>query len=112
VRDDLEASVACYGFPQRYLGRFKDAKAPILAIYGSDEPFVAPDVVAALRRELADSALEHEVVILDGARRDFLSDHLVPDDTHQPGSIAWDTMLAFLEKHRIAPIPHHDAPGM
>lgn len=112
VRDDLEASVAFYGFPQRYLGSFKDAKAPILAIYGSDEPFVASEVIAALRQELAESPLEHEVVILEGARRNFLSEHLVPDDTHQPGSIAWDRMLTFLEKHRIIPTHRHDTPRM
>lgn len=54
VRDDLEAAVAFYGFPQRYLGRFKAARAAILAIYGSAEPFVPPDVIDALRRDLAD----------------------------------------------------------
>lgn len=112
VRDDLEAAVACYGFPQRYLGRFGSAKTPILAIYGSDDPFVTPDVIDALRRELADSPLEHEVVILDGTGRDFLSEHLIPDDTHQPGSIAWDKMLSFLEKHRIVPANRHDEPRM
>ncbi|MFN8449151.1 MAG: dienelactone hydrolase family protein [Anaerolineae bacterium] len=110
VRHDLEAAVAFYGFPQRYLGRFKAAKAPILAIYGSAEPFVPPDVIDALRRALAESPLAHEVVTLDGAGRDFLSDQLVPDDTHQPGSIAWDKLLAFLEKHRIVPADRHEPP--
>ncbi|MCC6802326.1 MAG: dienelactone hydrolase family protein, partial [Anaerolineae bacterium] len=110
VRADLEAAVACYGFPQRFLGRFGSARTPILALYGSDEPFVAPDMIDALRRELADSPLGHEVVILDGARRDFLNEHLVPDDTRQPGSVAWDKMLTFLEKHRIVPANRHDEP--
>jgi carboxymethylenebutenolidase len=112
VRSDLEASVAYYGFPQRYLGKFKDAKAPILALYGSAEPFVAPQVIDALKRELADAPLEHEVVILEGAGRDFLSETLVPDDTHQPGSIAWSKTLAFLEKHRISPKAHDDQSGL
>ncbi|NDJ61275.1 MAG: hypothetical protein GYB67_09130, partial [Chloroflexi bacterium] len=31
TRSDLEAAVACYGFPQKYLGHFQDARAPILA---------------------------------------------------------------------------------
>jgi carboxymethylenebutenolidase len=112
VRDDLEASVAFYGFPQRYLGKFKAARAPILAVYGSAEPFVAPTVIDALRHELAESPLEHEVVILDGAGRDFLSESLVPGSTTQPGSLAWDKTLAFLEKHRISPKPRDEQPGL
>ena len=109
-RNDLEAAVSFYGFPQRYLGKFKDAKTPILAVYGSADPFVASNVIDELRRELAQSPLGHEVVILDGAARDFLSENLIPDAAKQPGSIAWQTMLAFLEKHQLAPQRRDDAP--
>ncbi len=112
TRRDLEAAVAFYGFPQRYLGKLKAARTPILAVYGSADPFVTPPLVDALRRELADSPLAHEVVVLDGAARDFFSEHLTPDATQQPGSIAWQTMLAFLEKHRVVPQPRHDAPHL
>ncbi|MEO8393530.1 MAG: hypothetical protein ABI700_11120, partial [Chloroflexota bacterium] len=76
----------------------------------SNEPFVASKVIDEMRRELAQSALSHEIVILDGAGRDFLSENLIPDATNQPGSIAWQKMLAFLEKNQIAPKRRNDAP--
>ena len=93
-RDDLEAAVAYYGFPQRYLGRFKDVKAPILAIFGSDDPYTRLKVVERLESELAQSPLDHEVVRLPGASRDFFS-----DPAAQAGTLAWTRTLAFLEKY-------------
>ncbi len=109
-RSDIEAVVSFYGFPQRYIGRFKDAKTPILAVYGSNEPFVASKVIDEMRRELAQSRLGHEIVILAGAGRDFLSENLIPSSANQPGSIAWQTMMNFLEKHQLAPNRRDDAP--
>lgn len=112
TRGDLEGAVAFYGFPQRYLGKFKDAKAPILAVFGSADPFVSTNVVAQLRRELAESPFEHEVEVLPGAARDFFSEQLIPDNTDQTASVAWHRMLAFLDKHRIIPPPRPHAPAM
>jgi len=102
VRRDLEAAVSYYGFPQRYLGRFKDARAPILAFYGSQEPYIQPAVIKRLESELAASPLQHRVVMLDGAGHDFFSDQL-PEDRREPGRIAWQKTLAFLETHLTGP---------
>src|SRR5690606_27781236 len=44
TRTDLEAAVVYYGFPQRFLGQFSRAKAPILALYGSNEPHVPVEI--------------------------------------------------------------------
>jgi carboxymethylenebutenolidase len=106
-RSDLEGVVSFYGFPQRYIGKFQNAKTPILAIYGSKEPFVASKVIDEMRSELKQSPLGHEVVILEGAGRDFLSENLTPD-AQQPASIAWQKMLTFLEKNQIAPTRRND----
>jgi carboxymethylenebutenolidase len=110
TRDDLEGAVAFYGFPQRYFGKFQAAKAPILAIYGSADPFINAEMVDQLRRELGESPLAHEVVNLEGAARDFFTERLTPDDTRQPGSVAWQKTLAFLEKNRISPPKRDHAP--
>ncbi len=91
-RDDLEAAVAYYGFPQRYLGRFKDAKAPILAIFGDDDPYTRHKVIQRLQHELDQSVLEHEVVTIPNASRDFFREMTLP-----AGTIAWERTLAFLE---------------
>jgi carboxymethylenebutenolidase len=104
IRQDLEAVVAFGGFPQRYLGRFKEAKTPVLAFYGSDEPYVKPVVVEALRKELNQSPLaqSHRVVVLDGVGHDFFGDDL-PEPQRQQGRIALNQMLEFLEKHLEGP---------
>jgi carboxymethylenebutenolidase len=110
-RSDLEGVVAFYGFPQRYLGKFQNAKTPILAIYGSNEPFVASKVIDELRHELAQSPLPHEVVILADVGRDFLNEtQNMNHAVQQAGSMAWQKMLAFLEKNQIAPKHRDDAP--
>ena len=107
-RGDLDACVSFYGFPQRYLGKFKDARAPILAVYGSADPFTSAAVIAQLKRELAGSPLGHEVVVLDGAAREFLAESA--DGT--VGALAWQTMLAFLDRHQVAPAPRDDASAL
>jgi carboxymethylenebutenolidase len=100
VRKDLEASVAIYGFPQRYLGQFRDAVTPILAIYGDHEPHVPAAKILQLKDELAAASLgnKHEVFILSGVGRDFFGDA----DTEVEQAAArqtWNIILAFLEKH-------------
>jgi carboxymethylenebutenolidase len=102
TRADLEAAIAYYGFPQRYFGLFKDAKAPILAFYGSNEPYVLPNVVERLRHELDGTTVAHEVVDIDGAGHDFYSDNL-PDDKREFGRRAWHRTLTFLEEHLTGP---------
>ncbi len=90
-RDDLEAAIACYGFPQRHFGHFGNAKAPILALYGSGETLVPLDARERLRAELAGSPLGHEVVTIDGAARSFF-------DGDQ-SKTAWATLVNFLDRH-------------
>lgn len=108
VRKDLEAAVSYYGFPQRYLGRFKDATTPILAFYGTDEPYVLPNVVERLRQELSEAPLPHEVVVLQGAGHDFFGDQ--PSETQRDnGLIAWHKSLTFLEEHLVGPTRPPDA---
>lgn len=97
-RADLEAAVAYYGFPQRYLGQFQNAKSPILAIFGDDDPYTRPKVIEQLKRELAQSPEKHEVVTIPNASRDFFRD---PMST--AGTLAWDKTLAFLEAHLGGP---------
>lgn len=98
TRDDLEAAVAFYGFPQRYFGKFAAAKAPILAIYGSHENFVPQDAIQRLQRELTPSPLQHQVIVYPNAARDFFH-HEVTADSDTPGTQAWMAMLAFLDRY-------------
>ncbi len=102
-RSNLEAAVAFYGFPQRYLGKFRTAQTPILAFYGSAEPHVSAEVIEQLRRELDEARLKHELVMLEGVGRDFMGAAPPPGAPERAAAQAWTTMLAFLEKNRIIP---------
>lgn len=104
VRKDLEAAVSFYGFPQRYLGRFRQAGVPILAYYGAQESFVLPPVVQKLREELASNVrgFKHEVVILEGTNREFLSDE-ANDQQRETGRQVLNHTLSFLEKYLKGP---------
>jgi carboxymethylenebutenolidase len=105
-RDDLEAAVAYYGFPQRYLGQFNHANTPILAIFGGDDPYTRPKVIEQLQRELAESPVTHEVVTIPGVSRDFFR-----DPAAQAGTTAWDKTLEFLDQHLGGPARPADSPS-
>jgi carboxymethylenebutenolidase len=105
TREDIEAAVSYAGFPQRYLGRFKQAQTPTLAVYGSDEPYTRPVVIKALRDELAEShlAADHRIVIVPEAGHEFFSS--TPDPKMRPISKrVINETLAFLERHLEQPV--------
>ena len=105
VRVDLEAAVAYYGFPQRFFGQFHKSNTPILAFYGKDEPFIKPEIIAQLQKELAETPPEnvtHQVVVLEGVGHDFFSDDL-PEGQREQGKQAWQQTLDFLEKYLKGP---------
>ena len=81
-RDDLEAAIAYGGFPQQYFGHFAQAHTPILALYGSEEPFIKASAIDKLRAELSATDLKdkHQVILIDGAGHEFFSE--TPDDHH------------------------------
>ncbi len=98
VRPDLEVAIAYAGFPQRYLGHFKRGKTPILAFYGSQEPYISRDLIEKLRQEFAAAPLPHEVMIVSGAGHDIFT------DDHTPYSaIAMQKTLDFLLHHLGGP---------
>lgn len=99
-RDDLEAAVALSGFPQKFLGQFARCNTPILALYGSEEPYTKPVVIKALRDELAKTPLRdaHQVEIIQGAGHDFFNEEL-NHASREIGRTCMNHMLAFLELH-------------
>jgi carboxymethylenebutenolidase len=102
TRHDLEAAIAFYGFPNRYLKRFKNAKTPILALYGSGEPYVSPNMIAQLKAALAESPLRHEVVTIEGVARDFFNSTRLPN-TQAVSKIVWTKTLEFLDRYLEPP---------
>jgi len=109
IRKDMEAAVVYYGFPQRYFGRLKDVRVPLLAIYGQQEQYVTSADINRARRELAANPhpLAHEVLILPDVGHDFLADSASESGRVQ-GQIALNTTFSFLEKYLKG--PSHTAP--
>jgi carboxymethylenebutenolidase len=107
VRHDLEAAISFYGFPQRYLGRFHESVAPILALYGEEEPHITRPVIENLQRELAAASTSrktaHEVVLLPGVGHDFFAENAT-EFTKQQGRAALTRAFAFLETCLRGPI--------
>ncbi|NWF69007.1 MAG: dienelactone hydrolase family protein [Chloroflexi bacterium] len=103
TRPDLEAAVAFGGFPQRYFGRFAQSHAPILAIYGSREPYITAPAVAKLRAELDKSPqFTHQVAVIEGAGHEFFNDN--DPISLDYGRQAWRLMTDFLEKYLQGPL--------
>lgn len=104
LRQDIEAAVAFAGFPQRNFGQFRQAKVPIMALYGSHEPHVGEKVIDRLKQELTESSLEsaHQVMTIDGLAHDFFSEQLDAMQMRQ-SSLALKVALQFLEKHLKPP---------
>lgn len=104
-RTDLEAAIAFGGFPQRYLKQLHLANTPILAFYGSREPFIKPVVIKALKKMLKQSPLkdDHEVKIMEHIKHDFFTRNL-NDKQEKSVRESIDYMLDFLEE-RIGKLP-------
>lgn len=103
-RDDLEASVAYAGFPQQFLGQFSKSNTPILAVYGSEEPYTKAKVIAHLQHEFSQTPLhdKHEIVIVRGVGHQLF--HKDPNEGNiEASKFAINRTLAFLERHLEQP---------
>ena len=109
-RDDLEAAASFAGFPQHYLGQFSRANTPILAVYGSEEPYTKPKVIQALQAELAMTRLHehHHVQVIEGAGHEFFYEQ--PSPAHREiTKQAVNSLLSFLEQYLEKPTPNNQA---
>jgi carboxymethylenebutenolidase len=112
-RDDLEAAVSYAGFPQQYFGQFARSNTPILAIYGSEEPYTKPKVIKALQAEFAQTPLkeEHQVAIIQGAGHDFFG-NTMDAEMRDITKRTINHTLSFLEKYIEQPQHQHRPTGI
>ncbi|MBA3870383.1 MAG: dienelactone hydrolase family protein [Anaerolineae bacterium] len=104
IRKDMEAAVVYYGFPQRYFGRLKELRVPLLAIYGEQEQYVTVTDINRTRRELDSNPhkLEHEVLMLPNVGHDFFADS-ADEAGRVQSQAALNTTFSFLEKYLKGP---------
>ncbi|MGB7340836.1 MAG: dienelactone hydrolase family protein [Phototrophicaceae bacterium] len=103
-RDDLEAAVSYSGFPQQFRGQFAQCNTPILAVYGSEEPYTKPPVIAALKQEFMETSLkdQHQVMVIKGGDHQIFSTEQHPDKM-LVSKIAINRTLSFLENYLESP---------
>ncbi|GAB5491322.1 MAG: hypothetical protein Phog2KO_15370 [Phototrophicaceae bacterium] len=103
-RDDLEAAISYAGFPQQFMGQFLKTNTPVLAIYGTREPYTKPKVIHHLKHEFEQSTLknQHELTIIEGGSHHIFSTEKTPSQ-QLISKIAINKSLAFLEKHLETP---------
>jgi carboxymethylenebutenolidase len=108
-RDNLHASIAFSGFPNRFIGKFRHAKSPICAFYGEKEPHIKSEVIQAMRTELSAQKplYDHEIHIISQMGHDFFTEnipvHLQPISRHVIG-----LALDFLDRHLASPSKQGD----
>lgn len=103
-RDNLQAVIAFSGFPNRFIGQFKQAKSPICAFYGEKEPHIKAEVIHAMRREMSAQQPDfaHEIHIIPHMGHDFFMENLPPH--LQPISRkVLGLSLDFLDRHLTSP---------
>ncbi|MBC8100894.1 MAG: dienelactone hydrolase family protein, partial [Armatimonadetes bacterium] len=103
-RGDVEAAVAFGGFPQRNFGRFKTCKTPLLALYGKQDPHIAPPVLERLKRELAESVLaaQHSVQTVEDLAHDFFADTFDPAQQYASRA-ALKIAIDFIDRYLTMP---------
>jgi carboxymethylenebutenolidase len=62
------------GAPQPTVTRTKEIKGKMLAFFGKKDPMIPQDQVETIKKALADSGVEHEVVVYDDASHAFFCD--------------------------------------
>jgi carboxymethylenebutenolidase len=107
-RTDPAATVAFYGggiARARPLGKLGPLlgesgriRAPILCFFGSDDPSISSDDVAAVTRELDRLDLSHEVVVYPGATHGFFCDQRASYNAEAAGD-AWRRTLGWFGRH-------------
>ncbi len=99
-RTDLEASVALSGFPQDYLGKFNQAQTPIMAMYGTNEPYIKASTVKKLLDELKQTKLkdQHRIRLYEDVGHNFFASDLTPAQQQRTNE-AMNDMLDFLDDY-------------
>ena len=97
LSDKIKAAVPFYGggIPVKETAGLK---APVLAFFGEDDPFIPPEQVEQLKAEAKRLGKQVEVVVYPKAPHGFFCDER---DSYRPDAAAdaWKRLTAFLARH-------------
>jgi carboxymethylenebutenolidase len=100
---ELAGAIGFYGMPGERSGRpgptqrADEIDAPILALQAGDDQNILPEHNAAFEEALTRAAVEHDVVVYDGAPHSFFDRK--QEEFADASDDAWKRVLAFIEHH-------------
>jgi len=108
--EKLRCGVAWYGrlvgeaselTPKHPIDVATSLRAPVLGLYGSDDPGIPPSSVLAMRAKLAEGSSGSEIVVFPGAPHGFHADYR---DSYRAlaATEGWKRMLAWYRSHGVA----------
>ncbi|MCP4038244.1 MAG: dienelactone hydrolase family protein [bacterium] len=85
--------------PRDPIAAARDLSCPLLALFGTEDPYIPLDDIATLERELATTSIAHDCVTYEGVGHAFMND--TNADAYRPDAAldAWARMTAFLKAH-------------
>lgn len=98
---DLRAVVVFYGRNPSPLDLVQNLTAPLLALYGEDDPAIMPGV-APLEAALKQSGKAYEIKVYPGAKHAFHNDTNAERYHPEAARDAWDRVRAFYRRHLMA----------
>ena len=93
---DLDAAVPYYG-KQPTEEQVAKIKAPIMAHYASDDPFIDPGI-PAFEEALKKYKKEYQIFIYDGAKHAFNNDSNPERYNEKAAKLAWSRTIAFFKE--------------
>lgn len=106
----LKAGVAWYGRltgsadeqrPKHPIDLAKGLKAPVLGLYGGDDPSIPAEAVEMMREELKAAGNKSEIVTYPGAPHAFFADYR-PSYRRKPALDGWKRMHEWFKRHGVA----------
>lgn len=97
--DRVSACVDFYGIHPNVKPPLSDIKAAVLGIFAENDKMANADVVAALKEQLEQAGVEHELLTYPGTDHAFFND--TRPEVHDPEASedAWKRMLIFFRNH-------------
>ena len=95
---DVGACAVFYGVHPNVKPDLTSLQAPVLGVFGGQDPVTPPAAVAELARQLSDAGKRHEFHTYPNAQHAFFNDHRPDVYDAQAAADAWAKTLAFFRR--------------
>jgi carboxymethylenebutenolidase len=98
LQQGIDAAVMYYGQPEKDRGRLERLRAPLLGLFGADDPSIPPAAVREMEATLKQLGKSVEIHIYEGAGHAFAN---LSGTGYRPAAAAdaWKRTVAFFKQH-------------